>query len=81
MDGVDFFDLVSSVQADTVEGKKVRPRKPNCYKKSPNENFTKKEAAATRSLVYPSIKLLFRRKNGIFYSIFFRVKAYLVHVF
>ncbi|XP_052291271.1 uncharacterized protein LOC112496029 [Citrus sinensis] len=43
MDAVDFVDLVSSVEVDAVEDKKVRPRKPSRYKKSPYENFTKKK--------------------------------------
>lgn len=41
-DGVDFVDLGSSVELNTVESKKVRHRKPSRYQKSPYENFLKK---------------------------------------
>ncbi|KAK9188333.1 hypothetical protein WN944_019734 [Citrus x changshan-huyou] len=42
MEGVDFVDLVSSVELNAIEGKNVCPQKPNRYKNPPYQNFTKK---------------------------------------
>ena len=50
MDVVDFVYLVSSIELNTIESKKMHPQKPNRYKKS-----QKREVAATKNMLHSNI--------------------------